>query len=107
MSTRNEKSGISHVTKGRVFDDLGFNAVESAALELRTDIYSAIMKVIQKRGYKPRDIEKTLDVPQPRVSELLTGKISKMSLEKLITYAARLGLKPNKLSFSSAKTSQA
>lgn len=107
MSTKNGKNGIGHVTKGRVFDDLGFNAIESAALEIRTDIYSAIMKVIQKRGYKSRDIEKALDVPQPRVSELLTGKVSKMSLEKLITYAARLGLKPNKLSFSTAKTSQA
>ena len=32
-------------------------------MELRADIYSAIMKVIQKRGYKSREIEKALDAP--------------------------------------------
>jgi predicted XRE-type DNA-binding protein len=32
--------------------------------------------------------------PQPRVSDLMTGKISKFSLETLITYAEALGLHP-------------
>jgi len=33
-----------------------------------------------------------LDQPQPRISELLNGKISKMSAEKLAGYLSRLGI---------------
>jgi predicted XRE-type DNA-binding protein len=34
------------------------------------------------------------DESQPRISDLMTGKISKFSLETLITYAEALGLHP-------------
>ena len=37
------------------------------------------------------DLEKVLDQPQPRVSELLNGRISTMSIEKLLDYLQRLG----------------
>jgi predicted XRE-type DNA-binding protein len=35
-----------------------------------------------------------LDEPQPRVSDLMTGKIAKFSLETLIGYAEALGMGP-------------
>jgi predicted XRE-type DNA-binding protein len=43
------------------------------------------------KGVTPRQLEKLLDVPQPRVSELLNGKISRMTADLLAKYLYRLG----------------
>jgi predicted XRE-type DNA-binding protein len=36
-------------------------------------------------------LEKLLDVPQPRISELVRGKLSLLSVSKLLYYAHLLG----------------
>jgi predicted XRE-type DNA-binding protein len=52
-----------------------------------------MLRVIKKRKYKTRDLEKILDQPQPRISEILQGKINSISIEKLIMYLQMLGIK--------------
>jgi predicted XRE-type DNA-binding protein len=37
-------------------------------------------------------LQKILGEPQPRVSELLNGKIANKSVDKLLHYAGRLGI---------------
>lgn len=74
-----------------VIDNLGFTPERAAALKLKTELHSAIVRLVKEKNLSSRQIEKLLDVPQPRVSELLTGKISKMSAEKLTGYLFRLG----------------
>ena len=85
------ESKPSHVTRGSVFEDLGFSAEEAAILEMKTQLHLEIMKVIKKRKLSPRQLEKLLDVPQPRVSELVNGKISRMTADLLGKYLYRLG----------------
>lgn len=75
-----------------VFHDLGFSEQESNSLTLRADMHSKILEVVEKQKIKARDLEKILDVPQPRISELLNGKISTVSIEKLISYLEKLGV---------------
>ena len=79
------------VTTGNIFEDIGFNKAESASLRIKADLLITIQKIVKTRGYKQRDLEKILDQPQPRVSELLRGKISRMSIDKLVDYLHRLG----------------
>lgn len=86
-----QKSKPTHITEGSVFEDLGFSSEEAAVLRLKTTLYAEIVKVVEKRKLSGRDLEKLLDVPQPRVSELLSGKISKMTVDKLTKYLHRLG----------------
>ena len=81
----------AHVTTNKLFEDLGFSAEEAAILELKVTLHIEIMKEIKRQKLTPRKLEKILDVPQPRVSELMGGKISKMSVEKLTKYLHRLG----------------
>ena len=81
----------SRVTTGNIFEDLGFNKAESAALRIKADLLISIQKIVKRRGYKQRDLEKLLDQPQPRISELLRGRISRMSIDKLVDYLHRLG----------------
>jgi predicted XRE-type DNA-binding protein len=88
MKKQNQKP---HITKGSVFEDLGFSPEESAALKIKADIYLQIKKSIESGGYNQKDLGEILAQPQPRVSELINGKISKISIEKLLGYLEALG----------------
>lgn len=82
----------THVSKGNVIDDLGFSPDEAASIKLKVQLHSEIMKVVQRRKLTPRQLEKLLDIPQPRVSELVNGKIfARMTSDRLVTYLHRLG----------------
>ena len=83
----------THVTKGDVFDDLGFSKSESSVLKLKAELLDAILSEVRRRGYSQRDLVDILDEHQPNVSSLLHGKISKVSIERLLTYADRLNLR--------------
>ena len=80
--------------KSNVFEQIGFSPEEAASLRMKSELHSQIMKAIKKRGYTQAHLQKRLDEPQPRVSDLVTGKIAKFSLETLVTYAEALGLRP-------------
>jgi predicted XRE-type DNA-binding protein len=81
----------SHVSRSDVFADLGFSPEEAAILRMKTQLHIEIMRAIEKKGLTPRQLEKVLDVPQPRVSELMNGKISRMTADLLAKYLYRLG----------------
>ena len=78
-----------HVTRGNVLDDLGFSP-EQAALKFKAQLYQAILKYSEK--YSQKELQAILGEPQPRVSELLNGKIANKSIDKLLYYAGRLGI---------------
>jgi predicted XRE-type DNA-binding protein len=74
-----------------VFEDLGFSPEEAAALKLKTDLHT---KIVKRAGhYSQGELQTILDESQPRVSDLLRGKMSKFSLEMLVIYAEKLGLR--------------
>jgi predicted XRE-type DNA-binding protein len=75
-----------------VFDDLGFSHEEATALEMKAVLHSKIIRYAKK--YKQAELQTLLGESQPRVSDLLTGKISKFSLETLVKYAEALNLRP-------------
>ena len=87
-----------------VFHDLGFSEQESLALTVKADLYTKLLDVVGKQKLKPRDLEKLLDVPQPRVSELLRGKLSSLSIEKLLSYLEKMGIETS-VSFKPKKAS--
>ncbi len=82
----------THVSKGDVIDDLGFSPDEAASIKLKVQLHSEIMKVVERRKLTSRQLEKLLDIPQPRVSELVNDKIfARMTSDRLVTYLHRLG----------------
>jgi len=80
----------AHVTRGNVLDDLGFSPANATALKFKAELYQAILKCAQK--YSQKELQIILGEPQPRVSELLNGKIANKSVDKLLHYAGRLGI---------------
>ena len=74
----------------KLFEDLGFSPDKAAALKLKTDLHTEIVKAASR--YSQGELEKILQTSQPRISDLLRGKMSKFSLDMLVLYAERLGL---------------
>ena len=83
-----------HRTKGSVLNQLNLDPQERLELKLKADLHQDILKLIKKKKLTPRQLEKVLDVPQPRVSELVRGKLSLLSVSKLLYYAHLLGAHP-------------
>jgi predicted XRE-type DNA-binding protein len=92
MTAKAQENKPTHISRGNVIDDLGFSSEEAAAIKLKASLHVEIMRIVKKKKLRSRQLEKILDQPQPRISELLNGKISKMSAEKLAGYLSRLGV---------------
>ena len=86
-------SAVTHVTRGDVLDDLGFSRSEATALKFKADLLDAICAEIERRNYTQRQLVNILDEHQPAVSNLIQGKINQVSIEKLLRYSDRLGMR--------------
>ncbi len=82
----------THIVRGNVFDALGFSASEASALKIKAELLSAILEHVKLKGYTQAQLVDVLDEYQPSVSNLLRGRISQVSIEKLLRYADRLHL---------------
>lgn len=80
----------THITKGDVLDDLGFSRAETSSLKVKATIVEAILAEIQRRGFTQRELVDVLDEYQPNVSNLMNGRIGRVSIERLLHYADRL-----------------
>jgi len=69
-----------------------FRKKESEHLLVRADLLIQVQKAIASKGLKQADAAKTLRVTQPRVSDLLRGRIDLFSTDALIEMLARLGV---------------
>jgi predicted XRE-type DNA-binding protein len=87
---RKTANNPTHITYGNVLDDLGFSPEHATALKFKAELYRAILKFAKK--YSQKELQIILAEPQPRVSELLNGKIANKSVDKLLIYAGRLGI---------------
>ena len=76
---------------GNVFRDLGFRREEAEHLLVRADLMIEVQKIIASRGLKQKAAAKILRVSQPRVSDLLRGRIDLFSTDALIDMLTRLG----------------
>ena len=80
-------------SSGNVFRDLGFSGDEAESLKLRAELMVNLQKVITARGLKQAETAELLGVTQPRVSDLMRGRIDLFSIDKLIDMLARFGIR--------------
>jgi predicted XRE-type DNA-binding protein len=76
------------MAENNVFTQLGFSETEAVAMKRKHDLLTMVVRVASR--YKPIELQQILGESQPRVSDLLRGKISKFGLEKLMEYADKL-----------------
>ncbi len=76
---------------GNIFGALGFTPEEALDLRLRSDLLMIVNRIIARKKYNSHKLQEVLCEDQPRISELLNGKLDKLSLKRLVRYAAKLG----------------
>ena len=69
---------------GNVFRDLGFDAAESENLRLRSDLMIVLSKLITARRLTQAKAAAMFGVSQPRVSDLMRGRIDRFSVDTLV-----------------------
>jgi predicted XRE-type DNA-binding protein len=79
-------------TFASVWDAIKDTPEEAAAMRVRSDLMMAIEQTV--RGWKvpQREAARRLGITQPRLNDLLTGKISKFSLDALVSMSPNAGL---------------
>ena len=78
-----------YVSSGNIFADLGLPDADE--LLARAQLMSHVTELIRERGLTQAQAAKILGTNQPTVSDLMRGKMSKFSLERLITFRNALG----------------
>lgn len=80
-------------SSGNVFRDLGFSAEESEHLLVRADLLLQVQNRLAAHELTQVQAAKLLHVSQPRVSDLLRGRLDLFSTDALIDMLARLGVR--------------
>jgi predicted XRE-type DNA-binding protein len=80
-------------SSGNVFRDLGFPRKEAENLKIRSDLMIRLTKVIDGRGLTQAQAAELLGVTQPRVSDLVRGKIDRFSIDTLVAMLGQAGVR--------------
>jgi len=75
-----------------VWDAIESSPTEAANMKARSDVLIAIRKVVDGWNVTQAEAAKRLGISQPRVNDLLRGRIDKFSLDALMNLAAGAGL---------------
>jgi predicted XRE-type DNA-binding protein len=78
---------------GNVFRDLGFPPDRAEHLRVRADLMIRVEKELRSQGLKRAQASRLLGISQPRVRDLLRGRIALFTADDLIGMLARLGIR--------------
>jgi predicted XRE-type DNA-binding protein len=80
-------------SSGNVFRDLGFTEADAENLRIRSELMARLRKVIDEGGLTQARAARLLGVSQPRVSDLVRGRIELFSIDALVNLLARAGMR--------------
>lgn len=80
-------------SSGNVYRDLGFPPEEAANLQARSDLMIQLTRILEARSLTQAAAAKLLGVTQPRVSDLMRGKIERFSIDNLVELLSRAGFR--------------
>jgi predicted XRE-type DNA-binding protein len=78
-------------SSGNIFTDLGFPTAEAESLMLRSQLMSEVREMA--RGMTRAKAAKCFGITQPRLNDLLRGRIDGFSLDALVKMIAFAGLR--------------
>jgi predicted XRE-type DNA-binding protein len=76
---------------GNVFKDLGFSEDEAENLKIRADLMIELTRLIEAQELTQTAAAELLGVTQPKVSDLMRGKIDRFSVDTLIEMLGHAG----------------
>lgn len=87
-----ETDGVPGQVFASVWDALEDSPAEAANMRLRSELMIAVQETVAVWGLTQAEAARRLDVTQPRLNDLLRGRVGKFSLDALILLAERAGL---------------
>jgi predicted XRE-type DNA-binding protein len=78
-------------TCASVWDALADTPEQAANLQARADLMRQIAELIEAEGWKQVEAAERCGVTQPRINDLLRGRVSRFSLDALVNIATALG----------------
>jgi predicted XRE-type DNA-binding protein len=79
-------------SSGDVFRDLGFTPTEALNLRLRSELMLQIRRVIEERKLTQVQAASLFEVAQPRISDIVRGKIHRFTIDFLVTMLSKAGV---------------
>ncbi len=77
-----------------VWDALEDTPQQAASMRARSELMMSLSEIIRERGMTQSEAAALFGVTQPRISDLMRGKINLFSLDTLIDMAATAGMSP-------------
>jgi predicted XRE-type DNA-binding protein len=78
---------------GNVWDAIEPNPVKAENLKLRSSLMLALTRHIKREGLTQAEAARKFGVTQPRISNLIHGKIDAFALDMLVKMATAAGLR--------------
>lgn len=78
-------------TYASVWDALADTPEQAANLRARAELMQKIAKIVQESGWTQTEAAARCGVTQPRISDLLRGRVSRFSLDALVNIATAIG----------------
>jgi len=82
---------IKAETYASVWDAISDTPEEAANLQARAQLMRQIADLVKSKGWKQAEAARHCGVTQPRLNDLLRGRISRFSLDALVNIATSLG----------------
>jgi predicted XRE-type DNA-binding protein len=86
-----KKRHVAIETEGSVFFDL-FEHGKAERLSIQSGLALALEREIKGRKWTQAAAAKALGLAQPRVNDLLRGRLDRFSIDALIEYLSRIGV---------------
>lgn len=83
---------MSKKTFDSIWDAISDTPQEAENMKIRSALIIALSEHIRELKLPQREVATRFGLTQPRMSDLLTNKITKFSLDALVEIAARAGL---------------
>jgi predicted XRE-type DNA-binding protein len=78
---------------GNVYLDLGFAPAEAESLLMRTQLTHALDRLVKERKLTQTQAGRLFGVSQPRVSDVIRGRIERFTIDALVEMLARAGVR--------------
>jgi predicted XRE-type DNA-binding protein len=78
-------------TYDSVWDALADTPEQAANLRARAELMQQIAAIVKKRGWTQAEAARHCGVTQPRINDLLRGRVSRFSLDALVNIATAIG----------------
>lgn len=74
-----------------VWDALADTPEQAANLRARTELMQKIAEIVKENGWTQVEAARRCGVTQPRINDLLRGRVSRFSLDALVNIATAIG----------------